>query len=51
MNKKAISRQLEKYKENLKRLAEGRPQNVLLFAKKLLKKVDEVVAEALGYPP
>jgi len=51
MNKKAISKQLEKHKENLKRLAEGRPQNVLLFAKKLLKKVDEVVAEALGYPP
>ncbi len=51
MNKKAISRQLEKHKENLRRLAEGRPQNVLLFAKKLLKKVDEVAAEALGYPP
>lgn len=51
MNKKAISKQLEKHKENLRRLAEGRPQNVLLFAKKLLKKVDEVAAEALGYPP
>ncbi len=51
MNKKTISKQLEKHKENLKRLAEGRPQNVLLFAKKLLKKVDEVAAEALGYPP
>lgn len=50
MNKKAISRQLEKHKENLKRLSEGRPQNVLLFAKKLLKKVEEVAAEALGYP-
>lgn len=51
MNKKAISKQLEKHKENLKRLAEERSQNVSLFAKKLLKKVDEVVAEALGYPP
>jgi len=51
MNKKAISRQLEKYKENLNRLAEGKPQNILIFAKKLLKKVDEVVAEALEYPP
>jgi len=51
MNKKAISRQLEKHKENLNRLTEGRPQNVLLFAKKLLKKVDEIVAEALEYPP
>jgi len=51
MNKKAISRQLEKHKENLRRLAEGRPQNILLFAKKLLKKVDEVAEEALGYPP
>ena len=51
MNKKAISKQLEKHKENLKRLAEGRSQNVSLFARKLLKKVDEVAAEALGYPP
>ncbi|MBA7502953.1 hypothetical protein ES706_01558 [subsurface metagenome] len=50
INKKAISRQLEKHKENLKRLSEGRPQNVLLFSKKLLKKVEEVAAEALGYP-
>ena len=51
MNKRMISKQLEKHKENLKRLAEGRPQNVSLFARKLLKKVDEVAAEVLGYPP
>ncbi len=51
MNKKAISKQLEKHKENLKLLTEGRPQNVSLFARKLLKKVDEVAAEVLGYPP
>ncbi len=51
MNKKDISRQLEKYKGNLRLLADGRPQNVLLFAKKLLKKVEGIEAEALGYPP
>lgn len=51
MNKKAISRELEKYKEKLKKLAEEKPQNVSLFARKLLKKVDEVATEALGYPP
>jgi len=51
MNKKAISGQLEKYRGKLKKLAEEKPQNMSLFGRKLLKKVDEVATEALGYPP
>lgn len=48
--KQRVSRELGRYKKNLEALTE-KPPNVVLFAKKLIKKIDEIVAEVMGYPP
>lgn len=48
--KRRISRELGRYKKNLDALTE-KPPNVVLFAKKLAKKIDAVIAEVMGYPP
>ena len=48
--KKRVSRELGRYKKNLEALTE-KPPNVVLFAKKLVKKIDGIVAEVMGYPP
>ena len=51
MNKDAISKQLGKLKEKLEVFIEEKPQNISIMARKLIKKVGDVLAEALGYPP
>ncbi len=48
--KQRVSKELGRYKRNLEALTE-KPQNVVLFAKKLIKKIDGIVAEVMGYPP
>lgn len=49
MNKEAISKHFDKLREKLNRYM-GKPNNVQILARKLLRKVDEVLAEAFGYP-
>ncbi|MGC8817239.1 MAG: hypothetical protein ACP5PX_05495 [Candidatus Hadarchaeum sp.] len=51
MNKESISKQLNKLKQKLTELSENSSQNVAIFSKKVLKKVDETLAEVFGYPP
>ncbi|MDI6643073.1 MAG: hypothetical protein QMD95_03370 [Candidatus Hodarchaeaceae archaeon] len=51
MNKEAISKQFDKLKAKLNRYIEEKPTNVSILARKLLKKADDVLAEAFGYPP
>jgi predicted transcriptional regulator len=48
--KQRVSKELGRYKRNLEALTE-KPSNVVLFAKKLIKKIDGIVAEVMGYPP
>ncbi|MDI6884046.1 MAG: hypothetical protein QMD00_02740 [Hadesarchaea archaeon] len=51
MNKEAISKQFDKLKAKLNRYIEEKPTNVSILARKLLKKADDVLAEAFGCPP
>lgn len=51
MDKEAISKQYGRIKEKLEDYFEGYPQNICILARKLSKKVDTILAEALGYPP
>lgn len=51
MDKEAISKRLSKFKEKLGRYLEEKPQNVSIVARKLIKKADDTLAEALGYSP
>lgn len=51
MNKEAISKQFGKLKKKLEGYTEAKPSNVSILARKLLKKADEALAEAFGYPP
>ena len=48
--KQRVSKELARYKKGLEALTEKSP-NVVLFAKKLIKKIDGIVAEVMGYPP
>lgn len=50
MDRNGISRKLERYKKELEALGE-KPPNVVLFAKRLIKKIDEIIAEVMSYPP
>ena len=48
--KQRVSKELVRYKKGLDTLTEKSP-NIVLFAKKLIKKIDGIVAEVMGYPP
>lgn len=51
VDKEAIDKQFGKIKEKIKEYYEGYPQNISILARKLSKKVDSLVAEAIGIPP
>jgi DNA-binding MarR family transcriptional regulator len=52
MDKRRISVKLMKCKKEVEQsIGEGKPQEIVLFAKKLVKKIDGVAAEVMGYPP
>ncbi len=51
MNKEAISKYFNKLKIKISKYIEEKPINVSIQARKLLKKADDVLAEAFGYPP
>ncbi|MBC7219403.1 MAG: hypothetical protein H5T49_04645 [Hadesarchaea archaeon] len=51
MNKESISKQLNKLKQKLIELSENSQQNVVIQSKKVLKKIEEVLAEVFGLPP
>lgn len=48
--KQRVFKELARYKKGLEALTEKSP-NIVLFAKKLIKKIDGIVAEVMGYPP
>ncbi len=51
MNKEQISKHLGKLKDKLNEFSKEKPDNVSVMAKKLLKRIDDTLAETLGYPP
>ena len=50
IDRAGISKKLTRYKRDLETPA-VKPPNVVLFAKRLVKKIDGIVAEVMGYPP
>lgn len=51
MNKENILRQLNKLRQKLTELSENNQPNVVIQAKKVLKKIDDLLAEVFGLPP
>lgn len=51
MNKNLISSQLNKLKTKLNEFEKYNFYNVSILSKKLVKKIDDALVEALGYPP
>ncbi len=51
MDKDGISKKFDKLKVKLNKYIEEKPVNMSIFARKLLKKAEGVLAEAFGYPP
>jgi len=50
MNKEKISKQFNILKDKLVELSKENQNNVFILAKKLLKKIDDALAEVFGYP-
>ncbi|MEM3421890.1 MAG: hypothetical protein QW315_06520 [Candidatus Hadarchaeum sp.] len=51
MNKESINRQLNKLKDEINTSFKESPENISILAKKLLKKIDGILAEVFGYIP
>ena len=51
MNKEQISKHFNKLKDKLGEFSKDKQDNVFIMSKKLLKRIDDTLAEALGYPP
>jgi len=50
MNKEKILKQINKLKEKLSEFDKDKDDNVSILSKKLLKRMDDILAEVLGYP-
>lgn len=50
MNKEQIKKLLDKLKIKLSEFSKDKQDNIAIMSKKLLKRIDDVLAEALGYP-
>jgi len=50
MNKEQIKKQIDKLKDKLSEFSKDKQDNISLMSKKLLKRIEDVLAEALGYP-
>jgi len=51
MNKEDVEKRLSNLKDKLKEYFENKPSNVSILARKLVKKINDVMAEGLGYAP
>lgn len=50
MNKDQIKKRLDKLKDKLTEFSKDKQDSAAIMSKKLLKRIDDVLAEALGYP-
>lgn len=51
INKEDVGKKLSNIKDRLKEYFENKPQNVSILARKLIKKINDVMEEGLGYAP
>jgi hypothetical protein len=50
MNNEQIAKHFNKLKDKLTEFSKDKQDNVLIMSKKLLKRIDSILAETFGYP-